>query len=238
MKSVSGKIVILTVLVLAVAFTTASADNDMGVREIGKVLFKNQSSSEIMVLSSVENPSLYIVKGSVLDIVKGGSDIKISVTDICGQYIRCTMAGGEEKKLSSVKEGDIAFYSDSSNASVKYGDAKRVLDVLIKLYEDFIFKVESVEDPAVISEYIDRFTSDIEKLIPEMERLNRKYPELLKFYTGPPVELKYESETLKLLEPALRNTFFKINIYAEDPAVKKSIEKLHKVLEKMKGPAK
>lgn len=234
MKSSIMKISIFTAIALA-AVVSASADNDKGSREIGRVLFKNESASEIMVLSSIETPSLYITRGSVLDIGKGDGAVKISVADICGLYIRCAIIKQDNKPLSPVREGDIVFYSDSSNALVKYGDVKMVLSALIKLYEDFIFKVESVEEPAVISEYIERFSSDIEKLIPEMERLNSKYPELLKFYSEPPSELKYESETLKLLEPALRNTFFKINIYAEDPAVKRSIEKLHKVLEKMRG---
>jgi hypothetical protein len=113
-----------------------------------------------------------------------------------------------------------------------------VLSALIKLYEDFIFKIESVDEPALISEYVEFFSADMEKLIPEIDRLNSKYPELLKFYSEPPAELKYESETLKLLEPALGNAFFKIKLYAEDPAVKKSLGKLQKVLEKMRSAGK
>jgi len=209
-------------------------------REIGKVLFSNETSSEIMVFSSVEAPSIYITKGSTLEIVKDNKIFKITVTDICGRYIRCGLVPGDISRsfFTIVKEDDAVFLSETGNESVRYSDVKIVLSALIKLYEDFIFRIESVDEPAVISEYIEHFSGDLEKLIPEMERLNGKYPELLKFYTEPPAELKFESETLKLLEPALGNAFYKIKIYAEDPAVKKSIEKLNMVLEKMRRTGK
>lgn len=237
MKSPAGRILIASIFIIASAMRGLSADKNNRSREFGKVLFKNESSSEVMVISAVESPSLYITKGSILGIGNGEKSFKISVIDISGLYIRCKTVNSS-RLLSGIKEGDVVYLSESGNALVKYSDVKIVLAALIKLYEDFIFKVESVDEPAVISEYIERFSSDIEKIIPEMERFNSKYPELLKFYTEPPAELKYESETLKLLEPALGNVFFKIKIYAEDPAVKKSIEKLNKVMEKMRGAGK
>jgi hypothetical protein len=238
MKLSAAGILTVTVVVIASAMGVLSASENNGIREFGKVIFKNESSGEVMVLGLVEPPSLYITKGSILEIGKGGGALKISVTDISGMYIRCNTVNSGSGLLSDVKEGDAVYLSAAGNASVKYSDVKIVLSALIKLYEDFIFKIESVDEPSLISEYVEFFSADMEKLIPEIDRLNSKYPELLKFYSEPPAELKYESETLKLLEPALGNAFFKIKIYAEDPAVKKSLGKLQKVLEKMRSAGK
>lgn len=228
------KLFIITVFIFTVSAVIAAPENKTGLREFGRVLFINETSSEVMVFSDMKTPSLFITAGSVLQIGKSDKPQKIRVTDICNSYIRCFVLKRDDKSLFPFKEGDTVFISDSSNENIKYNDVKIALSALIKTYEDFIFRIESVEEPAVIADYIDRFTSELEKMIPEMERLNSKYPELLKFFSEPPVELKFESETLKLLEPALKNAFFKINIYAEDPVVKKSIEKLYKVIEKMK----
>ncbi|HPJ43212.1 MAG TPA: hypothetical protein P5120_03055 [Spirochaetota bacterium] len=237
MRKFLVKILLVAAAIKAFAGAGYSAD-DKGPGEIGRVLFKNESSAEVMVLSSVETPSLYIAKGSVLDVVSGSLTLKISVTDICGMYIRCKTVNNGGSLISGIKEGDAVFLSVSGNETVKYSDVKILLSALIKLYEDFIYKVESVDEPAVISEYVGRFSEDLEKLLPEMERLNSKYPELLKFYSEPPAELKYESEALKLIEPALGNVFFKIKTYEQDPSVKKSLEKLQKVLKKMRSAGK
>lgn len=238
MRFSAGIKILFSAFIISAAVEALPAPDNNGSMEIGKVLFKNESAAEVMVLSSVETPSLYIANGSILNIGKRGSELKVTVTDICGLYIRCRVISSNSRLLPDMKVGDIVYLSASGNASVKFSDVKILLSSLIKLYEDFIFRIESVDDPAVISAYIDSFSADLEKLLPEMERLNRRYPELLKFYSEPPAELKFESETLKLLEPALGNAFFKIKIYAEDPAVKKSLDKLQKVLERMRSSRK
>ncbi len=241
MKLNMHKILNYTLGVLFIIISTSSSRqlfSNEGEREIGKVLFKSESSGEVMVISSVETPSLFVVKGSLLNIGKGEESVKVSVIDICGLYIRCSVAEKGDKKIFSVKEGDGVFYSDSSNASVRYSDVKKILSALIKLYEDFIYRVESSDEPVIISENVERFASDLEKILPEMERLNSKYPELKNFYSEPPPELKYESENLQRLEPALTNVFFKINLYRDEPAVKNSISRLQKVLSRMRNSVK
>lgn len=237
MNKIILRISLTSALILSAALLSAS-DPDSGRFEIGRIIFKNESSLELMILSIKENPSLYVVKGSILQAGKGDSIIKITVTDICGQYIRCTVDRLWSKNLSQLKDGEPVFYSDSSNEKVKYGDAKIMLASLVRIYENFIYRVESVEDPAAISGFMDSFSTDIEKLIPEIDRLYKKYPELRNFYTEPPAELKYESETLRMLEPALKNAFFKINLYSADPAVRKSIEKLNVILARLKETGK
>lgn len=231
-------IIMTASLTFSAVLPTQGAERGKMDIEIGRILFISQSASEVMVLSGADNPSLYVVRGSVLYSGKGEKAARLLVTDVCGSYIRCGTVKTEKKLFSGLKEGDTVFYSDSSNENVKYNDVRIVLGSMIKLYEDFIFRIESVEDPALISGYIDSFSSEIEKMIPEMDRLYRKYPELLDFYSSPPSELRYESETLKLLEPSLKNAFFKIKIYAENPQVKRSIEKLNGVFVRLRGAGK
>ncbi len=232
MKRFFFKLFLITIL--SASIPAVLFGSDPGRREIGKIIFKNESTGEIMVLSSLENPSFVITKGSVLE-TEGREAVKVSVTDICGSYIRCSLAVKQNGILRHVEEGEKVFYTGSSNESVKYSDAKIALSALIKLYEDFIYSIESVDDPAVIAGYVEKFAADIEKMLPEMERINIRYPELKRFYSEPPRELKTEAETLKLLEPALKNIFFKIHIYAEEPAVKRAVAKLERVMKKMQG---
>lgn len=225
---------LLSLLICAAVASSLSASDE---KEFGRVIFISESAGEVMIISSDDNPSLIAGKGSILTIGKGSAEVRVSVTDICGLYVRCSFAESGGAASAVIKEGDIVFYSEIVNRGVKYSDVKRVLASLLKLYEDFIFRIESADEPEVISQYVEQFSSDLEKMIPQMERMNRLYPELKKFYTDPPAELKYESETLKVLEPALANAFFKIKLYSENPAVKISIEKLEKVLGRMKGAA-
>ncbi len=238
MKKIIIKLTLASALVFPAVFSAVAADPGATGIEIGKIIFKNESSLEVMLLSSKETPSLYVVRGSTLQSGKGSSVVKMTVTDICGQYIRCAVDKQRNRTLAGLKDGEPVFFTDSSNEKVKYGDAKILLASLVKVYENFIFRVESVEDPAAISGFMDSFSTDIENLIPEIDRLYKKYPELRNFYTEPPAELKYESDTLRMLEPALKNAFFKINLYSADPAVKKSIEKLNGVLARLKETGK
>jgi len=66
-----------------------------------------------------------------------------------------------------------------------------------------------------------------------VDRINKRYPELKKFNASFPAELKNESELLELLEPRLRDAFFKIKMYGNNENIKKATDDLQKVLLKM-----
>jgi len=199
---------------------------------IGKIDYIGKSGRDgIVVLSSPEKAYL-LDKGVLLLIKRGSEQIVLKINDVDGKYIRCAV--NSETGAAVIRHGEDVFYSDSINSSIKYRDAKSILAGLIKLYEDFILKIESTEDPRAISDAVKNFSIELDKLIPEIKRINSKYPELGKFDVSPPAELQNESSRLGLLEPRLRDAFFKIKMFSSDENVKKATVDLQKVLTKMK----
>lgn len=220
-------------ILFTVFFSIAVNGKDISPDEfiIGKAEFIGRSGREsIVVLNSTGKA--YLLNNGVLLLIKRGTEkIVLKIDDTDGKYIRCSV--NIEKTASVIKEGDDIYYSDSFNSSIKYSDAKKILGELIKLYENFILKVESTEDTVLIAEAVTKFSAELDKLIPEMKRINSKYPELVKFNVNPPAELQNESEMLGVLEPRLKNVFFKIKLFDSDENVRKATEGLHKVLTKM-----
>jgi hypothetical protein len=197
----------------------------------GKVEFINKSGTEGIVLLSSPGKAYLLNKGVLLTINRNGKPVILKITDVQGLHLRCLI--NSETETARLVYGENVFYSDTINSSIKYRDAKRILSQLIKLYEEFIFKIESTEDPAIIANTVNSFSAELDKLLPEMKRVNSKYPELEKFKLSPPAELLNESAMLEVLEPRLRDAFFKIQMFGSDENIKKATDDLHKVLQKM-----
>lgn len=197
----------------------------------GKFEFINKSGNEGIVLLSSPEKAYLLNRGVLLLIKRGDKQITLKITDVQGTHLRCSI--NSEAEIARLIHGENVYYSDTINSSIKYRDAKRILLQLIKLYEDFIFKIESTEEPAVMAGTVNNFSSELDKLLPEMKRINNKYPELAKFKLSPPAELINESAMLEVLEPRLRDAFFKIQMFGSDANVKKATDDLHKILQKM-----
>jgi len=221
---------LIIIVLLPVQFLTG---NDKFTDEfiIGKIEFTTKAGREgIAVLGSPEKK--YLLNKGVLLLVKRGSErIILKVNDADGKYLRCIVNDGSG--TSVLREGEDVYYSDSINSSTKFRDAKRILVELIELYEEFILKIESTEDTLIISGAVNKFSGELDRLIPEMKRLNSKYPELRNFKAAPPSELKDEAAKLESLEPRLKDAFFKINMYRSDENIKKATETLQKVLTRL-----
>ena len=198
----------------------------------GKIGFTDKNRREGVIITYSEKKVL-LNKGSLLFIKRGDARIILKIIDMEGKYIRCAV-NSDDKSLE-IKHAEDVFYSDKLNRNVKYADARKILAELVKLYENFILKVESTEDTLRLSEEVIKFSLTLDKLIPEIKRINSKYPELKKFDVSPPQELQHESGILRLLEPRLRDAFFKIKMYDSDVKVKKAADELHKVLKKMQN---
>ena len=216
-------------ILLSIAAYVNDIDQDEFI--IGKAEFTVKSGREAIVVLNAPGKAYLLTKGVLLLIKRGNEKIILKINDTDGKYFRCLV--NSEKITEVIKEGEDVYYSDSLNSSIKYRDAKRILGELIKLYENFILKVESTEDAVIIAEAVSSFSMGLDKLIPEMKRINSKYPELAKFNVSPPAELQNESEMLEVLEPRLKNVFFKIKLFNNDENVKKATDDLQKVLQKM-----
>ena len=197
---------------------------------VGKTEFGNKSGLEWIVTVNAPEKRYMLKTGSVLAIKRGNKHIALKINDSDGKYLKCAVI---DKNADAVKHGEDVYYLDSMNSSTKYKDAERILAELIKLYQNFIFKIESTDDPLIISTAMREFSSSLNHLIPEMKRINDKYPELKNFNTDPPKELKNVSDMLEALEPRLNEAFFKIKILSNDKNIKKAMDDLHEVLLKM-----
>ncbi|PKL18592.1 MAG: hypothetical protein CVV49_05220 [Spirochaetae bacterium HGW-Spirochaetae-5] len=197
----------------------------------GKVEFINKNGSEGIIPLSSPGKAYLLNKGVLLVIKRGDKQIVLRITDVQGEHLKCSV--NNEAGADRLIYGEDVYYSEVINSGIKYRDAKRILAQLIKLYEEFIFKIESTEDPAVLANTVNSFSSELDKLLPEMKRINSRYPELEKFKLSPPAELLNESAMLEVLEPRLRDAFFKIQMFGSDENVKKATNDLHKVLQKM-----
>jgi len=197
----------------------------------GSIGFTGKSGREGIVVVNSPNKGYLLNKGVLLVIKRGEERIILRVNDTAGKYLICRV--NSETGNPVIKEGEDVFYSDSINSGIKYRDAKRIFAEHIRLYESFILKIESTEDTRMISEAVKNLSAELDKLIPEMKRINRKYPELGKKDAPPPVELQGESEMLEALEPRLKEAFFKIQMFSSDENIKKATEDLQKVLSKL-----
>lgn len=221
--------IIIVIICFPIAASAGSGASDIFI--IGKIEFIGKNGKEGIVVLSSPDKTYLLDKGISLLIKRGNEQVILKIDDIQGKYLRCVV--NEIKGSSVVKYGEDVYYSESINGSVKYRDAKKMLVKLIRIYEDFILKIESTEEPAAITETVRNFTVQLDTLIPELKRIHGKYPELKKSDINPPAELQNEFSLLEMLEPRLRDSFYKIKIYDKDENVKKAIDELQKVLIKM-----
>lgn len=226
--------IILKLFIPAIIFISIAASGKENIPDefvIGKLEFISENGREGIVVVNSPDKAYLLNKGILILLKRGSKQIILKIKDADGKYLRCIL--NSETESTVIKHGEDVCYSEVLNSSIKYRDAKRILAELIKLYENFILKIESTEDPQTISSAVNNFSSDLERLIPEMKRINSRYPELEKFKLSPPAELQSESSMLEVLEPRLKEAFFKIKLYSSDENVKKATENLQKVLIKM-----
>ncbi len=228
-KSLSIKLIIFIMISYPVFANGKENPSDEFV--IGKIEFIEKSGKEGIVVLNSPDKAYLLNKGVLLVIKRGNENIILKADDVDGKYLRCVVTSPAAGTL--LNAGENVYYSDSLNSSIKYRDAKKILLQMIKLYENFILKIESTEDPKLIADAVKNFSLELDKLIPEMKRMNSKYPELEKFNISAPAELQNESAMLEVLEVRLRDAFFKVKIYGSDENVKKATEDLQKILSKI-----
>lgn len=209
------------------------ADNNSDIF-MGKIDFVSNARCEVIINAASESAIATALGGSVLYAFAGKNRVQLTVVAVEGRLIRCSFKCGNKINVIPA-EGADAFYSMNDNSASGYSDVKVMLSGLIKLYEDFIIKVESTDDPARLAAVVDEFSVSMECIIPEMDRLNRKYPELRDFMGSPPPELKGEVELIRKLEPGLNDAFFKIKMYEKNSDVGNALRRLKSVLDKMYG---
>ena len=110
----------------------------------------------------------------------------------------------------------------------KYADAKKVTVKYLDAMENFASAVEKASDPEALVRAVDEFDMKMKELRPEMEAIERKYPELTDT-EAPPAEMEDLAHRMNTLSQRLIAAQTKLMKYATDPEVQGALQKLQNI---------
>lgn len=229
MKRIIPATVILFLLIHPVSHAETMTDIP-----VGKIEFISSARCEAIIYASSDSGLAAASTGSVLYAVTGNKRTTLTVTGTEGRFIRCAFECGGTGK-PALTEGNGVFFAESDNRTSGYADVKVMMHRMLKSYREFILAVESTEDPVVIAAALNRLSDSIEILIPEITRLNARYPELNNFTDSPPEGLKADVELLNRTGPLVSDAFLKISKLPPHKSVDEALKRLKTVLEKMEN---
>ncbi|MGB3862395.1 MAG: hypothetical protein WA915_09940 [Candidatus Aminicenantaceae bacterium] len=111
----------------------------------------------------------------------------------------------------------------------KYADAKKVVAKSNKVLEGFLGKMDKVDNAKDVAAALTGFTSEMEKIVPELKKLEEKYPDL-RGSQGVPEELGEEGKKMMELWGKFASVMMKIQEYGDDPEVQKAQEKFEDIM--------
>ncbi|MGB6865908.1 MAG: hypothetical protein WBE11_09450 [Candidatus Aminicenantaceae bacterium] len=111
----------------------------------------------------------------------------------------------------------------------KYADAKKVVTKSNKVLEGFLGKMDKVDNAKDVAAALTGFTSEMEKIVPELKKLEEKYPDL-RGSQGVPEELGEEGKKMMELWGKFASVMMKIQEYGDDPEVQKAQEKFEDIM--------
>ncbi len=111
----------------------------------------------------------------------------------------------------------------------KYAEAKKAVAKSNKALEGFLGKMDKADNAKDVAAVLTGFTSEMEKIVPELKKLEEKYPEL-KGSQGVPEELGEEGKKMMELWGKFASVMMKIQQYGDDPEVQKAQEKLEDIM--------
>jgi len=110
----------------------------------------------------------------------------------------------------------------------KYADAKRVTVKYLDAMDKFASEVEKSSSPEMLVRAVDEFAMKMEELRPEMEAIEKKYPELKDTET-PPAEMEDLANRMNTVSQRLIAAQSKLIQYASDPEVQQALQKLQNI---------
>ena len=115
----------------------------------------------------------------------------------------------------------------------KYDDAKAVLGKLAAALESFIENMEAAEGAEAIAECLDGFTASMSELVPGLNEIREKYPEL-KDESTHPEELKPLLQRVNKDFAGMMKAYRKVKENLRDAAVKESDDRYEEVMARLK----
>ncbi|HQO39276.1 MAG TPA: hypothetical protein PK986_02300 [Spirochaetota bacterium] len=227
----TGTAAIILLLLLFSPLYSADKTEDI---PVGKIEFISAARCEVIVYAATDNGLAAASTGSVLYTLSEKNRIRLTVAQTEGRFIRCTFKCSKNDK-SLIREGADVLFAESDNTASGYADVKIFINRLLGIYRDFILDVESSDDPRIIADSVNRLSDSLELLIPEIKRLNAKYPELGNFMDSPPAELKPGVSLLNRTGPLMSDALLKASRLRADKSVAEALKRLEAVMEKMKS---
>lgn len=130
----------------------------------------------------------------------------------------------------------IIFALVSCSGGGKYAAVKDLLEKQCDIMSNFADDINKATTAAEAAKAIDNFRESMEKIIPEVKDLDKKYPELkTQKEEDVPAELKPVLERLnKEIMPKFMSAFGKMQQFAGDPAVQEAQRKMNETMMKMR----
>lgn len=127
----------------------------------------------------------------------------------------------------------LAFVMTAS--ATDYTPLKNVMTKMADAFESLGKQAEAVKDAKGAAAALRGFTKDMDKIIPEMVEVAKKYPELknMKDTTKAPAELKPLVERMNKIQPMMQAAMMKIMAHGNDPEVQKAMMEMQAVMMKM-----
>lgn len=110
----------------------------------------------------------------------------------------------------------------------KYADAKKVTIKYLDAMESFASAVEHADNPESLVRAVDKFVGEMEALRPEMETIEKKYPELTDAAT-PPAEMEDLAHRMNTVSQRLIAAQSKLMQYSSNPEVQQALQKLQNI---------
>ena len=118
-----------------------------------------------------------------------------------------------------------------SGCGEKYSDAKKINEEFVSIMEDYVSDLEKADDAKTVAKAINRFADGMEDLLPQMQKLSEKYPEL-KDKSNPPEELKESQQKAEEMSKKMAGSMMKMMTYMMDPEVQEAQKRLGSVMTK------
>jgi hypothetical protein len=109
----------------------------------------------------------------------------------------------------------------------QFSSEKKVMEKGAEIMEDFLTSMEKADDAKGVAAALNTFADEMEKIKPQMEELQTKYPDLDQVPEElAPIAKKYEELGMRMM-----SVMGKIMQYADDPDVQAAQERLDNAMQ-------
>lgn len=136
-------------------------------------------------------------------------------------------------KLKGIAIVTIGMFMIIGCSQGKYSDVEKVMDKQIKAQESLIKSLEKASSAEEAGKALTDFASDMEKLQPEMDKIEKKYPDLTDPQAMPEelqAKMKEQIENSQKISQLMAKT---MKEYANEPVFQKATKKMQEIMQNM-----